>query len=81
MTTLEYNKVNYVCLSVIAWDISKNSFGNGFAGIFKDYSLEIVNKTSNVNYYTGFDCDNLKFMGFSLISHTMGGKRILGVHP
>lgn len=81
VTTFEYNTVNYVCLSVIAWDSTQNQFGNGFAATFRDYALNTVNMTTIVDYYGGFSCDNLFFMGFSSISHSMGGERILGVHP
>lgn len=81
VTTMEYNKVNYVCLSVVSWDSNCNHFGNGIAGTFKDYPLNTVNMTQYVYYYSEFDTENIKFMGFSTISHSMGGKRILGVHP
>jgi hypothetical protein len=81
VTTKEYNNVNYVCLSTIAWKSSDNAFGSGIAAFFESYSLDPVNKTSLVSYYSAFDCSNLIFMGFSNISSLMGGERVIGVHP
>ena len=81
INTQEYNMIDYVCLSVIAWSTTFNNYGTGNAAFFETYVLNIANKTTLIPYYSGFDCPNLVFMGLSSLSHQMGGERLISAHP
>lgn len=81
ITTKEYNNINYVCITIIAWNSIDNAVGKGNAAFLLTYLLDPVNKTSQIPYYASLDYNHVFFMGLSSICHQMGGERLLGVHP